>query len=306
MHEARRVSLEQEGLLYTLTDAAEVDIPEQILASSRTLLQSIVAARAALDDQEAELAEKRGLFKLRLETVQRKAAAAAASEGKDAEGGPSLSMTDLSRSDEKLAKLDRAVQECDEKVRAAKLELTGLEDEYRRCLTKIATMEAKQRKLFLIGKDAAGLEKLNRSAEWATMRRDMDADQQLAQTIATIHSNTDTQKHALQASDDLRALREAALQTMDSLREATESVSTQINSNIGVCVHCGCTYLLLCALRSRAPVLGSVHPLCVLMIAEQAFGMGARRAVGPTDREQISTRSADDTISGAYVLRQHT
>jgi len=249
MHESRRVSLEQEGLLYTLTDAAEVDIPEQILASSRTLLQSIVAARAALDDQEAELAEKRGLFKLRLETVQRKAAAAAASEGKESEGGPS--MGDLARSDEKLAKLDRAVQDCDEKVRAAKVELSGLEDEYRRCLTKIATMEAKQRKLFLIGKDAAGLEKLNKAAEWAGMRRDMDADQQLAQTIATIHSNTDTQKHALQGSDDLRALREAALQTMDSLREATETVSTR-RQRATECAQCRCKHVLSCATRSRS------------------------------------------------------
>jgi peptidyl-tRNA hydrolase len=249
MHESRRVSLEQEGLLYTLTDAAEVDIPEQILASSRTLLQSIVAARAALDDQEAELAEKRGLFKLRLETVQRKAAAAAASEGKESEGGPS--MVDLARSDEKLAKLDRAVQDCDEKVRAAKVELSGLEDEYRRCLTKIATMEAKQRKLFLIGKDAAGLEKLNKAAEWAGMRRDMDADQQLAQTIATIHSNTDTQKHALQGSDDLRALREAALQTMDSLREATETVSTH-RQRATECAQCRCKHVLSRATRSRS------------------------------------------------------
>jgi hypothetical protein len=86
-------------------------------------------------------------------------------------------------------------------------------------------MESKQRKLFLIGKDAAGLERLNKGAEWASMRRDMEGDQMLAQTIAAIQANTDTQKQALQASDDLHALKEAALQTMDSLREATESVS---------------------------------------------------------------------------------
>lgn len=231
-HEARRQALEQEGLLYTLADSRDVDIPEQLLSSSRTLLSAIVAARAALDDQEAELTEKRGLFKLRLDALQRKAAEAssASSSASSSSGAAVPSVAELTKSDEKLTKLDRAVTEIDERVRQGKSELQHLEDEYRKALTKIATIESKQRKLFLIGKDAAGLERLNKAQEWSTMKRDMESDRQLEQVIAMIASNTATQKQALQSSADPVALKEAALQTMDSLREATESVSGKLST----------------------------------------------------------------------------
>jgi len=222
-HESRRAALEQEGLLYTLTDPRDVEVPPQLVEQSRTLLASIVAARAALDDEETSLAEKRNLFKLRLDTVQRKAAA---SEGKDASesgGASSSSVAELTRSDEKLSKLDGAISALDEKCRAARAELAGLEDEYRKVLTKLAVLEAKQRKLYLMGKDAAGLERLNRAQEWAAMRRDADSDPALAGTLATIAANADTQKRALASSADANAVRDAAIQAIDSLREAQES-----------------------------------------------------------------------------------
>ena len=272
-HEARRAALEQEGLLYTLADSRDVDIPEQLLSSSRTLLSAIVSARAALDDQESELQEKRGLFKLRLDVLQRKAAegSAASSSSSSAAAASAPSVAELTKSDEKLTKLDKAVTEIDDRVRAAKTELTHLEDEYRKALTKIATIESKQRKLFLIGKDAAGLERLNKAQEWATMKRDMESDKNLEQVLAMIQSNTATQKQALQGSGDLNALKEAALQTMDSLREATESVSGTHST----------------AARTQHPASweggGATQPsltrylsLCVLVVcSEQAFGVGA-------------------------------
>ena len=218
-NEQRRIALEQEGLLYTLTDAKDVDLPVQMVNSARTLLQSIVAQKAMCDDAESEAAEKRNLFKMRLEAVQKKTA-----EGKaDGDGAPPLA--DLMKTDEKLSKLDKQQADAEDKYRQHQLDLTKLEDEYRKVLTKISTIEAKQRKVFLMGKDAAGLERLNKSTEWSTMKRAMEDDKNLNDMLHMIAQNTDAQKHQLQSSNDTNQLKEAAIQTLESLRETTENVS---------------------------------------------------------------------------------
>jgi hypothetical protein len=212
-HEARRANLEQEGLLYTLqADLKDVEVPPALTSQARTLLSSIVSSRANLDDEETSLAEKRNLFKLRLDTVQRKA------------GATATSVAELVKSDEKLGKLERTIGELDDKLRLARSELQGLEDEYRKVLAKMAAIESKQRKVYLLGKDAAGLDRLNKANEWATMRKEAESDANLSQALAQLAQQAEQQKQALAASNDAQALKDAALQAVDQMREAQENV----------------------------------------------------------------------------------
>lgn len=219
-NETRRISLESEGLLYTLLESGNEtsDVPEQMLQSSKTLLTSIVSQKALCDDSESEVAEKRNLFKLRCETVKKKLIESGGGGGV----GAATTIQDLVRSDEKLQKLERSLNESDDKYRSNQLDLTKMEEEYRKLLTKISTIEAKQRKIFLMGKDAAGLERLNKSQEWSTMKRDMDTDRTLNDVLSMIHSNTESQKSQLQSSQDVGQLKDAAINTLESLRETTE------------------------------------------------------------------------------------
>lgn len=269
MNATRRVSLEQEGLLYTLTEASDVDIPEQMLQSSKSLLQSIVSQKAMCDDSEAESLEKRHLFHLRVESVQ-----------KNSDASLTASVADLTRADEKLQKLEKAMIESEEKFRLNQADLTKMSEEYRKLLTKIATIESKQRKMFLMGKDAAGLERMNKAQEWATMKREMESDRNLTDVVAMIRQNSEAQKQQLSSISDNAQLKDAALQTLESLRETTESVRNRktcaMRCNECVCaVRCSLMLHLICS----AHLLSSC--------SEQAPGVGARRALGPTDRGPV-------------------
>jgi DNA repair exonuclease SbcCD ATPase subunit len=231
-HEARRANLEQEGLLYTLqADLQDVEVPPALTSQARTLLSSIVSSRANLDDEETSLAEKRNLFKLRLDTVQRKAGAVA------------TSVAELVKSDEKLGKLERTIGELDDKLRSARSELQGLEDEYRKVLAKMAAIESKQRKVYLLGKDAAGLDRLNKANEWATMRKEAESDANLSQALAQLAQQAEQQKQALAASNDAQALKDAALQAVDQMREAQENVRGHTRTCTNACIPTSATTL---------------------------------------------------------------
>jgi len=230
--EQRREALQAEGLQHVLavthssasaSASSSSESLEQLASTSKALLQSLVSQKASVDDIENEVSERRHLFQLRLEALQRKAAAAADAAVADATLAlPSTS--DLIQRDDKLGKLHRSMLESEEKLRLNQVELRKIEDEYRKLLTKQANTESQQRKLMLLNKDAAGIEKLNKASEWSALRREMDADQHLQDILQTIQTNTDAQKQSINASDDQAAIKQAALQTMDTLRETTESL----------------------------------------------------------------------------------
>lgn len=220
-NEQRRISLETEGLLYTLTEAKDIDIPEQMLKQSKSLLANLVAAKSALEDAEMEVAEKRNLVKMRLETVQKKWLNEQKAND-DGSAPANLSVADLTKSDEKLQKLDRALHDSEDKSRLAQLDVLKLEEEYRKILTKITTIEMKQRKIFLMGKDQMKLEKLNKAHEWSSMKKEMDTPSSaVAREIQTINQNIDTQKQAVNDANDVNQMREVALSALETSRTAS-------------------------------------------------------------------------------------
>lgn len=212
----RKITLEQEGLLYILQQ--EIDIPENLLSSSKNMLTSIIQQKLMIEDTENELNEKKNLYKLRLDAFLKKQ-----QENKDngAEVAPP-------EKDEKLNKLEKTIQEIEEKLRTHTNDLSAMEEEYRKILTKINVIESKQRKSFLNAKDYANLEKLNRAGEFSEMKKESDNDVDLKNMVDMINTNTETARlniinnyATLSPLDTANALRDEALNTILALKDVT-------------------------------------------------------------------------------------
>lgn len=59
--------------------------------------------------------------------------------------------------DDKLLKLQQLVDDVADKRKTQQAELSGLEEEFKKTMFKLANIEAKQRKTFLMSKDYASL-----------------------------------------------------------------------------------------------------------------------------------------------------
>jgi hypothetical protein len=204
--EKRKENLESEGLSALMQE--EVNIPENILNQSKNLLNNVVQAKLAIEETLFELTEARHKYK----------------EITENQGNNSENIN--------LGHLSAAINELDERYRSQQQEVDSIQEEYKKILHKISTIEARQRKIFTINKDYNQLDALNKRNEFSEMKKEIDNDSNYIQAIQLLNNNTENTQNIIRqrfaesnpsdSDANLTELRDETVKLIEDLRVQSE------------------------------------------------------------------------------------